>query len=135
MTRLNWKIGELADGLRLYRTGNFFEAHEHWESVWHRSQGTDKTLLRALIQLAAACHHFERGNRRGTRSLLNAALRRLNEMGEQGEPSQLVELREGLHIWLEALDAAGAIDAGPPAQIRRLKALDHRDRPALSPDR
>jgi uncharacterized protein len=51
----------------------FFEAHEHWESVWLTAQGPEKTFLQALIQVAASFHHFHRGNRLGSVSLLRSA--------------------------------------------------------------
>ena len=28
---LDWNLGALADGLRCYRSQEFFMAHEHWE--------------------------------------------------------------------------------------------------------
>jgi len=34
---LDWKQGELAEGLHCYRNGKFFDAHEHWEAVWLRA--------------------------------------------------------------------------------------------------
>ncbi len=37
----------------------------------------EKTFLQGLIQVAAAFHHFQRGNCAGTISLLRSALRRL----------------------------------------------------------
>jgi predicted metal-dependent hydrolase len=131
VTPLDWKLGELADGLRLYRERNYFEAHEEWEAVWRRSQGADKTFVQAMIQLAAACHHFERGNRSGARSLVEAALKRLKETGDAFDARQLLELQDNLQAWLAALDTPGAIDAKPSAQIRRLQALDHRDNQAF----
>ncbi len=74
---LDWTQGELAEGLRCYRSRKFFSAHEHWESVWLVTKGPSKTFLQALIQLAAALHHFQRGNSRGAASLMQTALRRL----------------------------------------------------------
>jgi uncharacterized protein len=74
---LDWTQGELAEGLRCYRSRKFFAAHEHWESVWLVTKGSPKTFLQALIQLAAALHHFQRGNSRGAASLMQTALNRL----------------------------------------------------------
>src|SRR5207249_803915 len=75
---LDWSHGNLRDGLRRFHSGAFFEAHEHWESVWVTAQDPEKTFLQALIQVAASFHHFYRGNRLGTISLLRSALRRLD---------------------------------------------------------
>ena len=44
----------LAEGLALYRTGYFWEAHEAWEPVWlaARPNSRERALLHGLIQLA-----------------------------------------------------------------------------------
>jgi predicted metal-dependent hydrolase len=77
---LDWNHGALLEGLRCFHSGAFFEAHEHWESVWLMTEEPEKTFLQGLIQVAAAFHHFQRGNCAGTISLLRSALRRLDGM-------------------------------------------------------
>jgi uncharacterized protein len=74
---LDWTRGALAEGLAYYARADFFEAHEQWESVWRKANGTEKTLLHGLIQLAVALCHHQRGNRKGTASLLEKSLRHL----------------------------------------------------------
>jgi uncharacterized protein len=59
-------------------SGAFFQAHEHWESVWLGAQEPEKTFLQGLIQVAASFHHFQRGNCAGTIWLLRSALKRLD---------------------------------------------------------
>src|SRR6266700_2460485 len=75
--KFDWTQGALAEGLRLYDAGEFFAAHEAWESVWLGSQEPEKTFLQGLIQVTAAFHHLQRNNPLGTTLLLQAALRRL----------------------------------------------------------
>src|SRR5260370_1578020 len=75
---LDWTHGDLFEGLRCFHSGAFFEAHEHWESVWLAAQEPERTFLQGLIQVAAAFHHFQRGNCAGTISLLRSALGRLH---------------------------------------------------------
>jgi uncharacterized protein len=98
--RFDWTRGELAEGLRCYRSGKFFEAHEHWEAVWLELQDPEKTFLQGLIQVAAAFHHFQRGNQIGTVSLLHAALRRLEPRSPSFAGVSVTplcnEIREGL---------------------------------------
>jgi uncharacterized protein len=99
----DWSSGALAEGLHCYRTGQFFDAHEHWEGVWLASAEPEKTFLQAIIQVAAAFHHLEKGNRAGAVSLLTRALRRLERYpGEFGEVA-VVQLRGELMAWLSAL--------------------------------
>jgi hypothetical protein len=76
--KFDWTEGPLAEGLRLYDSGEFFTAHEAWESVWLNSPEPEKTFLQGLIQVTAAFHHLQNDNRLGTVLLLQAALRRLD---------------------------------------------------------
>ena len=81
--KFDWTHGELAEGLRLYNSREFFTAHEAWESVWLKAPEPEKTFLQGLIQVTAAFHHWQRGNRLGTFLLLQAALRRLEKYPQQ----------------------------------------------------
>ncbi len=76
--KFDWSEGALAEGLRLYEAGEFFTAHEAWESVWLGSPEPEKTFLQGLIQVTAAFHHLQRNNPLGAMLLLQAALRRLD---------------------------------------------------------
>jgi predicted metal-dependent hydrolase len=113
---LDWSGGALAEGLRCYRNEEFFLAHEHWESVWLAAEGTDKTFLQALIQIAAAFHHRQRGNPAGMESLLRAALRRLDRYPDRYGDIAVTSLRESIGGWLQALDRQeiGPHPAFPP---------------------
>src|SRR6266849_11099605 len=51
---LDWTQRDLHEGLRCFNSGAFFEAHEHWESVWLAAQEPEKTFLQGLIQVAAS---------------------------------------------------------------------------------
>jgi len=72
-------------GLEEFNTERFFEAHEVWEEVWLASAEPEKRFLQGIIQIAAAFHHYQRGNLRGARSLLEAGLSRLRDFpADQG---------------------------------------------------
>ncbi len=107
---LDWSTGALADGLRCYRAGQFFEAHEHWEAVWLTSPEPDKTFLQAVIQMAAAFHHFQRGNLKGTASLLQQSLRKLEGFADVPGQTVVVPLRAEIREWLDAMAAPGQTD-------------------------
>lgn len=68
---------ELAPGVREFRAGRFFEAHEEWEALWMRSAGDEKLFLQGLIQLAAGCVHIGRGNPAPGGRLMALALAKL----------------------------------------------------------
>lgn len=100
----DWTCGALAEGLRCYRGGEFFEAHEHWESVWLGCNEPEKTFLQSLIQVSAAFHHLERGNRTGAVSLLTRALARLERFPVEYNGVSVGPLRESVRAWLRALE-------------------------------
>ena len=108
----DWSTGELAEGLRLYEAGEFFTAHEAWESVWLKAPEPEKTFLQGIIQVTAAFHHLRNNNRLGTVLLLQAALRRLDlypdSFGGISVAPLCGEIRERLRM-LEAGESASQL--------------------------
>lgn len=47
---------ELRAGARLFNAGQWWEAHEAWETEWMRAHGQEKQFIQGLILLAAALH-------------------------------------------------------------------------------
>ncbi len=60
-------------GILLFNRGDFFEAHEVWESLWMDTAGDDKRFYQALIQAAVALCHFCNGNLRGAAKLYHSS--------------------------------------------------------------
>jgi predicted metal-dependent hydrolase len=122
--KFDWTQGALAEGLRLYDAGEFFAAHEAWESVWLRAQEPEKTFLQGLIQVTAAFHHLQRNNPQGTALLLQAALGRLEHYPARFGDISVTVLCDDIRAWLQALEAdAPASQLGP----------ESRKRPAIGP--
>ena len=115
---LDWTHGELHEGLRCFHSGAFFEAHEHWESVWLAAQEPERTFLQGLIQVAASFHHFQRGNCAGTISLLRSALRRLDGYPETFAGIAVTPLRAAVRLWLEALETVPQPSPPPLPQLQ-----------------
>ena len=69
-------------GLSAYEAGEFYEAHEAWEELWHDEEDDDaRTLLQALIQIASALHKAcEDVGPRGALHLLERAHGRLSRL-------------------------------------------------------
>jgi len=64
----------LRAGAAVYHAGEFHAAHDAWEAWWlGLDDGPDADLLQGLIQLTAAVHHAERGNRSGASGLAESA--------------------------------------------------------------
>jgi predicted metal-dependent hydrolase len=119
---LDWKCGELADGVGCYRRAEFFLAHEHWELVWLKQHEPEKRFLQALIQTTAAFHHLQTGNSAGTASLLKRALRRLERCPEFFAGIAVTPLRTQISEWVRAFESASP--STPPA-IPQICLTDH----------
>jgi len=100
----DWTQGGLAEGLRRYRAGQFFAAHEAWEGVWLECQEPEKMFLQGLIQVTAAFHHLQRNNPRGTALLLQAALGRLERYPTRFGGISVALLCNDIREWLQALE-------------------------------
>jgi hypothetical protein len=103
---LDWTCGALAEGIRCYRSEEFFAAHEHWEAVWLGCDEPEKTFVQSLIQVSAAFHHLHRGNRTGAISLLTRALHRLERYPAQFGGVAVEPLRLSLRAWIMVVTAA-----------------------------
>ena len=103
-TKFDWTQGSLAEGLRLYDAGEFFAAHEAWESVWLRAQEPEKMFLQGFIQVTAAFHHLQRNNPQGTALLLQAALGRLERYPARFGDISVDLLCDDIRDWLKALE-------------------------------
>ena len=60
-------------GVVLFNRGDFFEAHEVWESLWMDTAGPDKPFYQGLIQAAVGLCHFCNGNVRGALKLYHSS--------------------------------------------------------------
>ncbi len=57
------------EGMQLFNEGEWFEAHEVWEDIWHMASGDRKRFYQGLIQCAVTLEHVRRGNPRGVRTV------------------------------------------------------------------
>ena len=106
------------EGIELFNSGKYFAAHEAWEEIWLESQGEEKHFYQGLIQLAAAFHHFRRGNSEGAKSLATEALRKLQDFAPRHGGLDLKHLLEQMKPWqafLGKLKGKGkGTDQSPP---------------------
>ena len=58
-----------------FNRGDYFEAHEVWEDLWHDTAGPDRRFYQGLIQAAVAVYHAGNGNARGARRLFHSGRR------------------------------------------------------------
>lgn len=90
-------------GLDHFNRREFFEAHEVWEEVWLIESEPQKTFLQGLIQIAAAFHHYCRGNPQGAESLLASGIVKLTRFSDRHCALNVAELRAVAKKWARAL--------------------------------
>jgi predicted metal-dependent hydrolase len=107
--------------LRHFNAGNYFGAHEAWETVWRQERGAeDEEFFKGLSQIGAGYTHVLRGNAHGARALLERGLDRIEPYGPR---------RRGVDV--EALLRAGRAHQAAFAQAEQA----HTPLPALEPPR
>lgn len=107
----------IIEGVRLFNTRHYFEAHEALEAVWLQTTGPRKTFLHGVIQVAAAFHHHSRRNAAGFRSLLEKGSSKLEPFGAEVEGIDVPDFMAQLQVWLEHLNEP-SLPAPPLPQIR-----------------
>jgi len=112
----------IAEGIHLFNTRKFFEAHEALETVWLKAKGQRKTLFHGLIQVAAAFHHHTHGNPAGFRSLLEKGCTKLERFGAEAEGLDLADLMLELRPWRDHLDRPSH-HALPTPPLPRIKMI------------
>jgi len=86
--------GLFEEGVVLFDSGEFFEAHEVWEAIWTpRSRGPEGKFLQALIQIAAAYTQVVRKSGKPAARLFRLALEKLDGYPELHQGVLLVPLR------------------------------------------
>lgn len=68
---------EILEGIALWKSNDFFNAHCAWETYWHsirknEDKYAETKCVQGLIQLACALVHHERKNPKWSHKLLNS---------------------------------------------------------------
>ncbi|MCS7142235.1 MAG: DUF309 domain-containing protein [Aigarchaeota archaeon] len=70
-------------GVEFFNDERYWEAHETWEGVWRNSTGGEKEAVSALILVAAAYVHLQRGRAERYFSVLRRAMEKLERLSVQ----------------------------------------------------
>jgi DUF309 family protein family protein len=101
-------------GIDLYHLGYLWEAHEHWEAVFFASQDeVHRTLVQALIQLAAALIQEHKGRAAGVALLVGELERKLRRVVAAVPPGERLAGLDPRRI-LAQVEAHFAAGARPP---------------------
>lgn len=120
---LDWSRDPLTAGLTCYCAAQFFDAHEHWESVWLTLEEPEKSFLQSLVQVTAAFHHLQADNPTGAISLLRRALKRLSLCPAVFGGIDVASLRNEIEEWLQAL---GSKPTSRPHTYPKIRPIDAR---------
>jgi uncharacterized protein len=69
-------------GIEHFNARRFFQAHETWEAAWHASPLDERDFWQGLTQVAVGFTHYQRGNPKGSVTLLQRGARKIAKYGE-----------------------------------------------------
>jgi hypothetical protein len=122
-------------GLDLFNSGEFFEAHEVWEALWHAASGQRKLFYQGLIQCAVALEHLRRGNPRGALRVLASARTKFRTLPDMYLGIHIPRLLGALEAFLAPLHTLphDRLTLGSPRGQHLPLSLDQAPRIALIP--
>ena len=111
----------LAEGVRLFNQGRYFEAHEVLEEAWLAEPGPIRALYQGLLQVGVGLHHAAGGNRDGALRLIDRGSERLREFAPSALGLDVAGLLDEA-TRARALIVAGRLEGAPPPRARLIAA-------------
>lgn len=105
----------LEEGIDLFNSGDWYDAHEVWEDLWRDSEGEERLFAQGLVQIAVGLHHLSRGNTRGGSRVLERGMKKLAQYPAHYRGIDNGRLQHDLH------DAVSQ-SPFPPVSIHRIRA-------------
>lgn len=68
---------DITEGIELFNTAHFFEAHDYFEALWIESSGEERLFYQGMVQMAVGCFHLISGNYKGSLSQFNKGTTKL----------------------------------------------------------
>jgi uncharacterized protein len=108
----------LDEGIRLYKAGDYFLAHETLEEHWVEADAEDRDFLQGLIQLSVGLLHAGRGNAKGARLQFGKSASRLQRYPDVFHGVDVAAVRSFL------ADAPRSLERGEPLTPPALDAAE-----------
>lgn len=105
------------EGIRLFNTGEFFEAHEVWEDLWHESLGTERRFVQSLIHATVCVYHANRGNLRGAARLFASGQKYMSQYPDPFWGLEVAKFWQDMANYLSNTFSTGNIPTGPQPMI------------------
>lgn len=107
----------LAVALACFNAGDWYGAHDHFEELWHETQGPIRPALQGVLQIAVAHVHLERGNLHGATVLLGEGIGRLAHVEPDALGLDMVTLRRLAGEQLQCLQRGLPLDSCSPLRL------------------
>ena len=108
-------------GVDYLNAGNFFGAHEAWETAWRMSKASEEEeFFKGLSQLGAGYTHYARGNPVGARALLSRGLSRIRGYRPSRRGLDLDKLARAVQAHIDTLDGYARGETLPEISSLRL---------------
>ena len=98
-------------GIEHFNAQRFFQAHEAWETAWHPSSSDERDFWQGITQVAVGFTHRQRGNAKGSATLLRKGAHKLEEYGEVHRGVPVADLARAARKAADAIERSGT--AGP----------------------
>ncbi|GAB4398156.1 MAG: hypothetical protein OHK0052_21080 [Anaerolineales bacterium] len=95
-------------GLQLLAAGAYFEAHEELEIAWQQDPTPARELYRAILQIAVAYLHIQRGNYNGAVKMLLRVRQWVAPLPDECRGVDVAQLRHNAEILYQHLTQFGA---------------------------
>jgi predicted metal-dependent hydrolase len=95
------------NGLALFNSGDYFEAHEALESAWRDEPGPIRVLYQGILQVAVTYLHIQRGNYLGAIKVAARSQLKLEACPDTCRGVAVAKLRRDLAEVLAALQRLG----------------------------
>jgi uncharacterized protein len=111
------------EGLRLFNTGEYFEAHEALEDAWNAEQGDAKNLYRGVLQTAVTYLHITRGNYNGAVKVYERSKKWLKGLPNICKGIHVGQLQEDAEAVMQEVQRLGPerLDEFNPAHLKPVK--------------
>lgn len=109
------------EGLELFNTGYYWEAHEVWEDLSRELDGDSKVIVQALVQTASAYSFIKLARPAAAVYLFEKAIEKLEEFGGTLKPLEIEELLEHMRNIHQSL----ALHPGMPLKLAASSPVPH----------
>jgi len=107
----------LALAVEHFNHGDWYAAHDHFEELWHDTQGALRPALQGVLQIAVAHLHLQRHNFHGATVLLGEGVGRLAKVEADALGLDLQSLRSQAKERLRCLQQGLPLDSCQPLRL------------------